>query len=105
MARQELPIVVHNESHCRRISPVEMSWAKIRAKWEKQFGGSLEWCQVLDSDGKPTLCQIDRVDIEDPTKDLLIFISDVQERSTTTYRISFIYYPIHEKFIYFYIAL
>jgi len=88
MTSQQLRVIVHNESQYWRLSPVEMSWAKISAKWQSQFGESLEQCQVLDSNGKPTLHQIDRVDINDPTKDMLVFLADVQERSTAMYSIS-----------------
>ena len=95
---EEISIVVHNndEAWHNRKAPVEMSLAKIKAKYHLK-----EWditrLQVLDTQGEPVQFQIDQVDLDDPTKDILVFTAEVPEKSSNYLLSETKYRPLKEE--------
>jgi len=90
---KDLLIMVYNDMHWinSRIAPVEINLTELRKK--RNFTEKdIDNLQILDVegkpaeiDGKPVKCQIDRIDKNDTTKDVLIFIAEVKENPAIYY--------------------
>jgi len=74
-------IRVHNGAWYRKVAPVEISLAKLKAKLK---GLSIDRLEIK-KDGKIIPFQIDRLDQNDSLKDVLVFMADVPGYSSTDY--------------------
>jgi hypothetical protein len=75
-------IRIHNEAWHKKVAPVEISFAKIKAKLPDL---SIDLLEINDEGGEIIPSQIDRLDPTDSTKDVLIFMAEVPGDSFTDY--------------------
>jgi hypothetical protein len=81
-----LAVFVYNDVewlHYGRKASIEISLEHIRNKFNKII--DIEKINVLDVDGKSVKYQIDKIDPEDSTKDVLVFEALVYDRPSVYY--------------------
>jgi hypothetical protein len=104
MKEDKLAIIAYNDVewlHEGRTAPIEISIEHIRNKFNNNI--DINKIKVLDSEGKLVKFQIDRIDPQDSTKDVLIFEALVKDAPSAYYisvdqsDISHISKPINDK--------